>query len=305
MTEGPPREPATLFVGLGMMGGPMALRYCRTRRTLVHDVSPQAVERVVTEGAAQVWHDLADIPEQIDVVILMLPSTAVVESVVLEQGLLTSLKPGALVIDMGSSEPSSTRGLARRADELGIDFVDAPVSGGVVKAQDGTLAILMGGSEQARRRARAHVEPMGSRVLEVGGPGSGHAAKALNNWLSAANIAAAGEILSIAVLFGIDADVMVDVINASTGRSQATEVKYPNHILPGTYDSRFAFDLMAKDLRIGHGLAEQNEAVAPVLSSVLLAVEQARAFYDKGGMDHTELARFCADRNGVSFQRRP
>lgn len=295
-------SPATLFIGLGMMGEPMVRRYAPTRRTLVSDKSAETAGRVAADNHIEVLADLGELPDCVDVVILMLPNTDVVEKVLLGEGLLSRMPSGGLIIDMGSSEPASTRALAARADELGIDFVDAPVSGGVAKAEDGTLAIMMGGSVPAMNRAKAHVAPLGSRVLEVGAAGSGHAAKALNNWLSAANIAAAAEILSIAVDFGVPPTVMIEVLNASTGRSQATEVKYPKHILPGSYDSRFALDLMLKDLRIGSGLAEQCDAYAPILSTVLQSVEQAQAFYGVPGLDHTELARYYADKNHVSFQ---
>ena len=256
-------SPATLFIGLGMMGEPMVRRYAPTRRTLVSDKSAETAGRVAADNHIEVLADLGELPDCVDVVILMLPNTDVVEKVLLGEGLLSRMPSGGLIIDMG---------------------------------------IMMGGSVPAMNRAKAHVAPLGSRVLEVGAAGSGHAAKALNNWLSAANIAAAAEILSIAVDFGVPPTVMIEVLNASTGRSQATEVKYPKHILPGSYDSRFALDLMLKDLRIGSGLAEQCDAYAPILSTVLQSVEQAQAFYGVPGLDHTELARYYADKNHVSFQ---
>ena len=295
---------ATLFIGLGKMGEPMVRRYAPTRRTVVYDASADTALRMAADLDVEALTDLARLPETVDVVILMLPNSAIVESVLLGDGsgLLSTLPAGALVIDMGSSQPASTRMLAARAEDLGIDFVDAPVSGGVAKAETGTLSIMMGGTDSGRHRAAPHVAAMGSRVLEIGGPGAGHAAKALNNWLSAANIAAAAEILSIAVQFGIAPDVMIETLNASTGRSQATEVKYPNHILPGTYDSGFGFDLMLKDLRIGNGLAAEKQVYSPILAAVLKSVENARDYYDTEDLDHTDLVRYYAGKNDVSFQ---
>jgi 3-hydroxyisobutyrate dehydrogenase len=299
-------DASTLFVGLGKMGEPMVRRYAPTRPTYVYDAEPQTAPRIASEVDVHPLASLAQLPESVDVVILMLPNSAVVESVLLgddlTSGLLPKLPSGALIIDMGSSQPASTRILAARAEERRIEFVDAPVSGGVAKAETGTLSVMMGGTDAGMHRAAPHVAAMGSRVLELGPAGAGHAAKALNNWLSAANIAAAAEILSIAVQSGIAPEVMIQTLNASTGRSQATEVKYPNHILSGTFDSGFGFDLMLKDLRIGNELASEQQTFSPILTAVLKAVEDARSYYDTDDLDHTDIARFYADKNDVSFQ---
>ena len=296
---------ATLFIGLGKMGEPMVRRYAPTRSTYVYDAVPQTASQIASETGTAVVTSLAQVPKSVEAVILMLPNSAVVESVLLGadpvNGLLLKLPSDALVIDMGSSQPASTRMLAARARELGIEFVDAPVSGGVAKARNGTLSIMMGGTTAGIRRARPHVASMGSHVFEIGPAGAGHAAKALNNWLSAANIAVAAEALSIAVQSGIPAEVMIRALNASTGRSQATEVKYPNHILPGTFDSGFDFDLMLKDLHIAYGLATDQQTFAPILTTVLRSVEAARSYYKTDSLDHTELARFYTDKNNVSF----
>ncbi|MEN0138848.1 MAG: NAD(P)-dependent oxidoreductase [Rhodococcus sp. (in: high G+C Gram-positive bacteria)] len=298
-------DSATLFVGLGKMGEPMVRRYGPTRPTFVYDVSESTASRVAADVGGTRLTDLAQLPAAIDTVILMLPNSTIVESVLLgdgsEDGVLAQLPAGALVIDMGSSRPASTRMLAAAAAARGIDLVDAPVSGGVAKAAAGTLSIMLGGTKEALARATAHVRPLGAHLLELGPAGSGHAAKALNNWLSAANLSAAAEILSVAVQSGIAPEAMIATLNASTGRSQATEVKYPNHILSGAYDSGFDFDLMLKDLRIGNELAGEQGTYSPILTSVLGSVEGARAWFDRDGLDHTEMARFYEEKNGVTF----
>jgi 3-hydroxyisobutyrate dehydrogenase len=232
----------------------------------------------------------------------MLPDSRVVEAVLVADGLLDRLPAGSLVIDMGSSEPTSTRKLADTARSRGIGYVDAPVSGGVAKAVTGDLSIMVGGDPADVDRARPHLEPLGAAVLVVGPPGAGHAAKALNNLASATNLAAAAEVLTVARRFGIEADVMVDVLNASTGRSQASEVKYPKHVLTGSYDSGFAMDLMIKDLGIARSLAEAQGTDIPVTGAAYAAAVRARDALGGPGLDHTEVARYYEQVNNVSLR---
>lgn len=297
---------STLFVGLGKMGDPMVRRYAANHETTVYDVSRDAVTRVSEHLGVRALASLSELPGGINVVILMLPNSAIVESVLVgdadSRGILGQLPPGSLVIDMGSSRPASTVALANRARELGIDYADAPVSGGTAKAESGQLSIMIGGAGDVRKRAAGLVDCLAADIVEVGGPGTGHAAKALNNWLSAANLAAAAETLCIAEQCGIDPAIMVQTLNASTGRSQATEVKYPNHILTGTYSSGFAFDLMYKDLNIAKGLGHDHNTFTPILASVRATVESTREHFGRDDLDHTEVARYYAERNGVSLR---
>lgn len=289
----------TLFVGLGRMGLPIARRYAAVHDVVLHDADASALRRATEAIGAP---SLADVPvTEVDVVLLMLPSSRVVE-VVLEESdtaLLHKLPPGALVVDMTSSEPTSTQRLCAAAAERGIGYVDAPVSGGVAKASTGELSIMVGGADADVDRALPHLAPFGKTVTRVGPSGAGHAAKALNNLLSATNIAAAAEVFSVAARFGIDPKVMVDVVNASTGRSQATEVKYPQHVLTGSYDSGFAFDLMVKDIGIATALAESTGVPLAVTAA---AADIARQAAVGEPADHTELARFVADRSGTGLQ---
>ncbi|WP_246631788.1 NAD(P)-dependent oxidoreductase [Pseudonocardia nigra] len=161
---------------------------------------------------------------------------------------------------------------------------------------------MVGGDPSDVERARPHLEPLGASVLVVGPSGAGHAAKALNNLLSASNLAAAAEVLTVARTFGIEADVMVDVLNASTGRSQATEVKYPRHVLTGSYDSGFAIDLMIKDLGIARSLAREQNASTPVTDAAYATAVRAREALGGSGLDHTEVARYYESVNHVSLR---
>ena len=230
------------------MGQPMVRRYAVTHSTVLFDIDTDISAGLAAELGAVALPELAGLPDDIATVILMLPDSRIVESVLLgEDGLLAHLSPGTLVIDMGSSEPASTRRLSELASQQGLRYVDAPVSGGVAKATTGELSIMVGGEPAAVQSAKAHLEPMGANFVHVGPSGAGHAAKALNNLLSATNLAAAAEVLCVAQRSGIRPEVMVEVLNSSTGRSQATEVKYPQHILTGSFASGFEMDLMLKD----------------------------------------------------------
>lgn len=278
----------TLFIGLGRMGAPMAVLHARMFPTVVFDVFPGAVAEVTGAGDASAVGELSEVPAGVDTVILMLPTSRHVEGVLVDEGLLDRLPEGALVIDMGSSEPESTRALAARATARGIDYVDAPVSGGVPKAVTGELAIMVGGSEAAVARAMPHLEVLGSSILHVGPAGAGDAAKALNNLVSATNMSAASEALMVARRFGIEVETMTQVLNSATGRSQATEVKFPRYINTGSFDSGFSYDLMLKDMTIAMGLTEGLEV--PVVRSAFERLGAARAGLGQAP-DHTEIGR--------------
>ena len=299
----------TLFIGLGKMGDPMVRRYAPGRDLLLYDVDAAVSGALAAAVGARALDGLDALPAGIRTVILMLPNSRIVESIV--EALLAQLDPGALVIDMGSSEPASTQRLAAQAAAARIAFVDAPVSGGVAKASIGELSIMVGGITADRERAMEHLAPLGTRITVVGPSGSGHAAKALNNLLSATNLAAAAEIFTVARTFGIDAAVMLDVVNSSTGRSQATEVKYAKHVLNGTFDSGFSLDLMLKDVGIAQALgAGLSTPITDMTVGVLAEVRRVlgdavpanRPPHDAVSLDHTEVVRYFEIVNQVELR---
>ena len=292
---------ATLFLGLGRMGAPMARLHAETFPTRVYDVFPRAAAAVAEASVAVAVTDLTTAGEGVDVVILMLPTSRHVEEVLRgNDGLFARLAHGALVIDMGSSEPVSTRALAAEAAEHGIDYVDAPVSGGIAKAETGDLTIMVGGEADAVARAMPHLRTVGTSIVHVGPAAAGHAAKALNNLVSATNIAAATEAVTVAKHYGIDPATMIEVLNASTGKSQATQVKFPQHILPGTYGSKFAYDLMLKDMGIARRMADEV-GFAPVTSAAFDTLTEGRSALGDNP-DHTEIARVYAQATGISIE---
>jgi len=281
------------FVGLGNMGAPMAGRLLEAgHRVIGFDLSEKAVQRFTEHGGVAA-DSAAAAASDADVTILMLPSSAVVESV-LDDGLAAVLRPGAVVVDMSSSEPMRTRALARRiADERGVDLIDAPVSGGVKGAVNGTLTIMVGGAPSVVSAALPILELLG-RPVRVGDIGAGHALKALNNLLSATHLMVTSEAILVGERFGLDPEVMLTVINGSSGRSGSTENKWPNFIVPKTYDSGFALNLMLKDMRIATDLARQLGRPSLLGEHAVALWSQASETLDSAA-DHTEIARWVEE----------
>ena len=291
-----------LFVGLGTMGQPMVKRLSSSFEVTVYDIDGDARRRVAAELGVPELPDLGDVPASIDTVVLMLPSSTITESVLTGASrLLNRIPAGGLIIDMTSSEPASTRSLARVAASRGVAYVDAPVSGGRQRAESGELAIMVGADASAYLRAHPILETMGARIVHVGGPGAGGAAKALNNLLSATHIAAASEVLTAAAKLGIDPAIMLEVLNSSTGRSQATEVKFPEFVLSGSFASGFGMDLMLKDLGIARRISEEAGVYMPVTGLAREITENAREGLE-GSPDHTEVVRYYEARNGVTLR---
>ncbi|MQA95229.1 MAG: NAD-binding protein [Streptosporangiales bacterium] len=291
-----------LFAGVGLMGTPMVTRLAVAghRLTLLDTDTARVAALAERLGAAAVATPGAAGP--VDLAILMLPDSDVVHAVADGPGgLLETLPPGTLIVDMGSSRPAATVALAERADAAGLRLADAPVSGGVAKAETGELTIMFGGAEEHLAEARETLGAMGTTVTHTGPVGSGHAMKALNNLLSAIGLTAAAEVLSIGAKFGLDPEVMVDVINHSTGRNQATEVKYPKHVLNRAFDSGFALRLMVKDVAIAMDLAALTGTSAPLGGAVLQAAVGAVQMLEEGA-DHTEVVRYVERNAGVELR---
>lgn len=166
---------------------------------------------------------------------------------------------------MSSSEPVGTRELGKALDREGAILLDAPVSGAVPRAKTATLAIMIGGNDKAAiERAKPLLRSMGDRLFETGPLGTGHAMKALNNYIAAAGYTAVAEALLIGERFGLNQEAMVDILNASTGRNFTTEFMVKEHVLSGKFATGFAIGLMAKDVRIAADLGEAVKLDAPL-----------------------------------------
>jgi 3-hydroxyisobutyrate dehydrogenase len=293
------------FIGLGNMGAPMARRLVDAGYELVvTDAVPEAVERFAAGSKCERAASPQSIGERCRVVITMLPNGQIVREVLLgANGLAPRLAPGSVAIDMSSSSPIGTRELSADLATIGIALVDAPVSGGVKKAADGMLAIMVGGEAEPVTRVRPILEAMG-KVFATGPSGSGHAMKALNNFLSAANLAIAAEAVIAGQRFGLDPATMISILNASTGRNTGTDSKFPNNVLPRTFNSGFALGLMAKDLRLALEVARSSGAPAGLLEKT--AQMWAAAEQQLGGKaDNTEVVKYLESLVPSNAEQKP
>ncbi len=281
------------FIGIGNMGAPMAANVKRGGFEVVaFDHDPKRAEAFAKEHGAKAVASLAELGKVVDAVVTMLPTGKEVrEALFTMQGgaLAANMRPGAVVIDMSSADPVGTRALGTELSTHKLVLVDAPVSGGVPRAKDGSLAIMIGGDAAAIARVKPVLACMGSKLFEVGSLGCGHAMKCLNNFLAGTSFAAAAEAVSVGRKFGLDPQVMVDIINVSTGKSFASENLIKQHVLSGAFGTGFALGLLAKDVRIAADLADQIGVDAPVGRLVRDLWADAREALG-GDQDHTRAS---------------
>lgn len=284
-------EPKSIaFIGLGNMGAPMVSNLVAEGYAVRgFDVSPAAVARIVAAGASGA-SSATEAVAGADALILMLPNSRIVAAVVddvLEVGALTA---GSIVIDMSSSDPVETQALAGRLRHRGVGLVDAPVSGGVKGAERAALAIMAGGDDGDIDRIDGVLAALGT-AIRTGPVGSGHAMKAFNNLLSATHLWATSEVMIAGRRFGLDPATMLAVFNGSSGRSGSTQNKWPNFILPGSFDSGFGLALMLKDMKIAVGIAEASNTRLTLGEEAVELWSQAAAELPPTA-DHTEIARW-------------
>lgn len=285
------------FIGLGSMGKPMVRNLAKAGFTLaVHDANPSAAAEMHNEPL-RVMDTPAQVAQHSSVIITMLPTSSIVQDV-LEgaAGVFTSLQPDTVIIEMSSGVPTVTRSLAAQAQKLGAQLVDAPVSGGVSRAESGQLSIMFGGSHEILKRVDPILNVMGSSVARTGEVGTAHAMKALNNLVSAGGFLIGIEAILLGKRFGLDPEVMVDILNASTGMNNSTQKKFRQFVLSGKYNAGFGLALMVKDLGIALGLDDDHTAE---FSQLCLKVWSAAEETQGKGADHTELARHVSLRIGV------
>jgi 3-hydroxyisobutyrate dehydrogenase len=281
------------FIGIGAMGWPMAARLRAAGHDLaVFDVDAGRVTNFVARFGGTGADSPAAVGEGADIVITMLPNSSIVRSVLAgDAGVLSRFRPGMIVVEMSSGIPAETVRLAGLVTAAGGHLVDAPVSGGVPRAETGELTIMLGGEAEPV----GHVEPvlrhLGTALLRTGPVGSGHAMKALNNLVSAGGFLIGVEALAIGRKFGLDPTTMVDVLNASTGSNNSTQKKFKQYVISRSFDSGFRLDLMVKDLTIALGLATDGQVAAPFASL-------CKSLWEGGlnvglGPDHTAIAQLA------------
>ena len=285
------------FIGLGQMGTPMAARLVQAGFGVKAYDRAEDARRGFETAAGIAAVESADVACQgVAAVITMLPDGRVVREVLCgagTDGAAAAAGLGTCIVDMSSSSPVDTLALAEALSPLGLSVVDAPVSGGVKRALDGTLAIMAGGAPEDLRRVMPLLTVLGGSIFATGALGSGHAMKALNNYVSAAGLVAAAEAVIVGSHFGLDPLVIVEVLNASTGRNNSTENKLKQQVLSGDFASGFAMSLMAKDLHTAAGIARHLGVAAPLAEACEALWAEAG---DKlgSGADHTEIFRYLA-----------
>ncbi|MFA7437793.1 NAD(P)-dependent oxidoreductase [Castellaniella sp.] len=282
------------FIGVGHMGGPMARRLHQAGHALVlMDADRQVAERLAAElgERIQVADTGDELAAQCDLIITMLPTSAIVRAVLAgPRGVLAGLRPGTPVLDMTSGVPHETQRLSEDVQQAGGVLLDAPVSGGVARAQVGELTIMVGGAGSEVDKVRPVLAAMGTQVLHVGAVGSGHAMKALNNLVSAGGFLIGVEALMIGQRFGLDPAVMVDVLNASTGMNNSTQKKFKQYVLSRSFASGFGLDLMVKDLTIALSIATEEGTPSP-FSALCRELWASGATLLGPGQDHTAIAK--------------
>ena len=290
------------FLGLGAIGRPMAAHLAaRDSLTVWNRTAERAREFAATHEAV-----MAETPREAaaaaEVIITCLPTSHEVE-LLLEgpDGLEQGLTAGAMLIDCTSGDPATSRRIARRLAARGVSFADAPVSGGVSGAESGTLTVMVGADLETYNRARPVLSAFAKRIEHLGPVGAGHAMKAVNNALLAVNLIALGEGLSGLAKAGVSPRTAVDVLNASSGRSFASESLIPERVLTGRWPQTFRLALLDKDMGIALAFLKDTGMLSPLLEAAGRLLSSARAELGENA-DHVEIIRWLEARAGVEIR---
>ncbi len=280
------------FLGLGAIGTPMARHLAVPELDLVvWNRTRSKADAFAASAAARVADTPAHAAKDRDVVITCFPVSRDLESLLDgPTGLLSTLAPGALLVDCTSGDGATSRRIAARLAAQGIDFLDAPVSGGVVGAEQGVLTVMVGGDAHVLDRARPVLERFGKRIVHCGEVGAGDALKAVNNALLAMHIWGTAEGLVALEKAGVRSEIALEVINASSGRSNASMNLFPERVVTRAFPRTFRLALLAKDVGIAADLAREQRVPSPLLQ---LTAELFRMAHDELGevADHVEAVR--------------
>jgi 3-hydroxyisobutyrate dehydrogenase len=288
------------FLGLGDIGELMAAHLARSPFDLVvWNRTTSKAEGFAREHTARVASTPADAVKDARVTITCLPSSVEVEAVLHgENGMLDSLRKGSVLVDCTSGDPPTSRSIAAELGGRGVEFIDAPVSGGTTAAKAGTLTVMWGGEESVFERVRPAIEAFGKKIVHAGGIGAGDALKAVNNALLAVHILSAAEGLAVLLKAGVNPTTALEVINASSGRSNSSENLIPQRVLTRAFPRTFRLALLEKDIGIAAVLAQDLDAHTPIIS---LAAERFHEAREKLGeeADHVEAVKMVEEENGV------
>lgn len=294
--------PRIAFIGLGNMGGPMAVNLHKAGYNVcAFDLSTVALDKAREQGLETATSAMAAIDDA-QVVISMLPASRHVEALYLgEMGVMTQLAPGALVIDCSTIAPASAQKVAAAAQACGLSMIDAPVSGGVAGATAGTLTFIVGGEAAALERARPVLQAMGKNIFHMGAAGAGQVAKLCNNMALGVIMAVTGEAIALGVAHGLDPKALSQMMAVSTSRSWATEVCNPwpgvleNAPASRGYSGGFGNDLMLKDMGLAVEAAMGIGATIPLgeLARNLYAMNKQAG---RGGLDFSSVVKLLSDK---------
>lgn len=253
------------FIGLGNMGKPMVSHFIRNGFSVhVFDVNAEAMESIIKMGAAG-CSSPADLASKSDIVITSLPDSKVIEEVFLgSNGIAQGIKRGAIAIDMSSASPSSTKKISGILEAKGVMMLDAPVSGGPTGATAGNLAIMIGGDEKIFESVRHVLCLLGKNLLYMGPIGSGHAMKAVNNYLLSACMVASMEAMILATKAGLSPSRALEVINGGSGRNFATETRFPRILKRDFEPGNLSISLLHKDVNIATTLGRELKMPMPM-----------------------------------------
>jgi 2-hydroxy-3-oxopropionate reductase len=290
------------FVGLGIMGKPMAMNLLKAGHALmVYDIRPEPVEEVVAAGA-KAGTSAKDVTAQSEIVITMLPNSPDVKKAVLDKdGVLEGAKPGLILIDMSSIAPLVSKEVAAEAQKKGVEMLDAPVSGGEPKAKDATLAIMVGGKKEVFEKVEDVLKTMGSSAVLVGDIGSGNVTKLANQIIVALNIAAMSEAMVLATKSGVDPEKVFQAIKGGLAGSTVLNAKMPL-ALDGNFKPGFRIELHIKDL--ANALDTAHEVGVPVpLTGGVMEIMQALKVDGKAANDHGGIIQFYEKLAKVEVRR--
>ena len=293
------------FLGLGAIGAPMAGHLARSGHSLTiwNRTAQKATSSVAAAAGACVATSAADAVRNVDIVITCLPESADVADLLAadDHALFKSLRAGMLLVDCTSGDPDTSRRIAGELAAIGVGFIDAPVSGGVAGADAGKLTVMVGGDADALERARPALETFAGKIVHCGAIGAGHALKAVNNALLALHIWSTAEGLAAAMKAGVAPQVALDVINASSGRSNASMNLFPERVLTGAFPRTFRLALLDKDASIAAAMARSQKSPSPTLQ---LAADLMRIAHLELGdeADHVEAVKLVERWSGVELR---
>jgi len=290
---------STGFIGLGAIGRPMAVHVAGVPGTVVWNRTAERAREFAQETGATPAGSIRELVEAVETVITCLPTSAEVMEVA--RAAEGAWRAGQLLVDATSGDPAGSREVAAFLAEAGVGFVDAPVSGGTDGARAGTLTVMLGGDEPWVTRARAVVAPYAGKVEHVGPIGAAHALKAVNNALLAVNIQAAAEGLAALVQCGVKAEVALEVINASSGRSNVTENLFPERVVTRAFPRTFRLALLDKDLGVALKVLEETGVRSGSIRTTREAFARARAALGEE-VDHVEFVKTVEEASGVEIR---